>query len=88
MRIHFVIAVCVIVAGAMLHVSRIQWAALALVIALVIALELVNTAVEAAVDLLSPAEHPLAKVAKDCAAAAVLVAALGAIAVGLLVFVP
>ena len=48
-----------------------------------IAAELLNAAVEAVVDLVSPAEHPLAKRAKDVAAAGVLVAALGAVGVGL-----
>ncbi len=59
------------------------WALLALAIAGVIAAELLNAAVEAVVDLASPAEHPLARRAKDLAAAAVLVAALGAVGVGL-----
>lgn len=51
--------------------------------ALVLSLELVNSAIEAAIDLISPAPHPLAKIAKDAAAAAVLIAALLAVAVGL-----
>ena len=55
-------------------------------IAQVIALELVNTAIEALVDLISPARHPLAKIAKDTAAAAVLCAAVGAAIVGVIVF--
>lgn len=54
-----------------------------LAVAGVIAAELLNAAVEAVVDLVSPAEHPLAKRAKDIAAAGVLVAALGALGVGL-----
>lgn len=58
-------------------------APVALACALVLALELVNTALEAVVDLVSPERHPLAKVAKDAAAAAVLLASLGALLVGL-----
>ncbi|MEX2535785.1 MAG: diacylglycerol kinase [Trueperaceae bacterium] len=56
--------------------------------ALVLSLELVNSAIEAVVDLVSPTEHPLAGAAKDLAAAAVLVAALAALAVGLLTLGP
>ena len=53
-----------------------------------LSLELINTAVEAVVDLASPQLHPLAKVAKDAAAAAVLVAAAGALLVGLVTLAP
>jgi diacylglycerol kinase (ATP) len=63
-------------------------AAVVLASALVLVAELVNTAVETAVDLAGPSPHPLAAVAKDAAAAAVLVAALGAVAVGLATFGP
>jgi undecaprenol kinase len=86
MRVHVVVGFFVLLAAYRLHLGRPALLALVLVIALVIALELVNTALEAAVDLLSPAEHPLAKAAKDCSAAAVLVAALAAVAVGVLAF--
>jgi len=61
------------------------WAIVALAIGLVFAAELLNTALEAVVDLVCPEQHPLAKLAKDCAAAAVLVAALAAAAAGVLV---
>jgi diacylglycerol kinase (ATP) len=56
--------------------------------ALVLSLELVNTALEAAVDLVSPQVHPLAKIAKDTAAAAVLVGSVAALLVGLVVLGP
>lgn len=56
--------------------------------ALVLSLELLNTALEAAIDLLSPEHHRLAKVAKDAAAGAVLVACLGSVLVGLWLFIP
>ena len=65
-----------------------DWAILLLTIALVWVAEFVNTAVEALVDLLSPEIHPLAKAAKDIAAASVLIAALAALVVGLLVLGP
>ncbi len=83
MRIHAGIAAAVIVAGAVLRFPPLAWAALFLAIALVVAAELLNAAVEAVVDLVSPEDHPLAKRAKDVAAAGVLVAAAGAVAVAL-----
>ncbi len=79
------IAVAVLIVGAALRFSLASWAIVALAIALVLAAELANTAIEALVDLVSPGEHPLAKRAKDVAAAGVLVAALGASAAGALV---
>lgn len=87
-RIHLAAAAAAVAAGFFFHISRMEWVALALSIALVFALEAVNTALEYLTDLVSPAHHPLAGKAKDAAAAAVLVAALGAAAVGLLVFLP
>jgi diacylglycerol kinase (ATP) len=63
-------------------------AAVAIVVGLVLALELLNTALEAALDLLHPQQHPLVRVAKDCAAAAVLVASLMAVVVGMAELAP
>jgi diacylglycerol kinase len=65
-----------------LRLPAAAWAIVFLTIALVVGAELLNSAVESVVDLVSPGEHPLAKRAKDVAAAAVLVAAAGAVAVG------
>ena len=65
--------------GLLYHLEKGQWGLLVVFFCLIPALELVNTALEAVVDLASPDYHPLAKVAKDCAAGAVLVAALGAL---------
>ncbi|OLV18389.1 diacylglycerol kinase [Deinococcus marmoris] len=67
---------------------RAPLAPVALACALVLGLELVNTALEAVVDLASPELHPLAKVAKDAAAGAVLIASAGALVVGLVVLLP
>ena len=83
LRIHAIVAVAVVVAGFALRLPAAAWAIVFLTIALVIAAELLNAAVEAVVDLVSPEEHPLAKRAKDVAAAGVLVAATGAVAVGI-----
>lgn len=87
-QIHVAITCVVIIAGFALGVSGGEWLALVLAIALVLALEAMNTAVEAVVDLVSPEPHPLAKRAKDTAAGAVLLAAIGAAIVGVLIFVP
>ncbi|HEY3107852.1 MAG TPA: diacylglycerol kinase family protein [Chloroflexota bacterium] len=65
-----------------------EWAVVLATITLVLVLELLNTAVEAAVDLASPDHHPLARVAKDVTAGAVLVASIGAILVAVALFVP
>lgn len=83
LRIHAVIAVAVVAAGAVLRLPAAAWAIVFLTIALVVGAELLNAAVEAVVDLVSPEDHPLAKRAKDVAAAAVLVTASAAVAVGI-----
>lgn len=86
MRIHVAVALLVIVAGLTLHISRLDWLFVCVAIAIVIVSELFNTAVEAAVDLISPDIHPLAKAAKDTAAGAVLLAAVFAVIIGIFVF--
>jgi diacylglycerol kinase (ATP) len=84
--IHFAIAAAVLVAAAGFGASKLELAILLLAITFVVVAELVNTAVEAAVDVASTAFDPMAKLAKDIAAGAVLVSALNAVAVGYLVF--
>ena len=69
-------------------VSSGERVALVLSIAVVLSLELVNTAVERMMDMLKPRVHPYVRVIKDVMAAAVLVASLGALAIGLIVFLP
>ena len=88
LRLHAVATVVVIGLGFYSGLSRLEWALVALAVACVWAAELMNTAIEALTDLVSPAYHPLAGKAKDVAAGAVLLAALGALVVGVLVFVP
>ena len=88
LRFHAVATVVVIGLGFYSGLSRLEWALVALSVACVWAAELMNTALEALTDLVSPAYHPLAGKAKDVAAGAVLLAALGALVVGALVFVP
>ncbi len=86
MRIHFAIAVAVLVAAVALGVSRIELIALMLAIAFVLISEMINTAIEGAVDVSTTSFDPNAKLAKDIAAAAVLIATVNAVAVGYLVF--
>jgi diacylglycerol kinase len=87
-RIHSAITAAVVIAGLALGLAAEQWAILALAIGLVFQAELINTAIEAITDRASPELHPLAKAAKDCAAAGVLVTAATAVIVGLLVLGP
>jgi len=87
-QIHLLITLLVVAAGVFFRITIGEWLALVLAIALVLALEALNTAVEAVVDLAAPRFDPLAKRAKDAAAGAVLVGAIGAAIAGLLVFVP
>jgi diacylglycerol kinase (ATP) len=86
MRLHFLIAVTVLVAALYFDVSKIELIVLLLAIAFVLITEMINTAVEAAVDIASTSFDPMAKLAKDIAAGAVLIAAVNAVAVGYLVF--
>ncbi len=65
-----------------------EWAILILTIGLVISCELINTAIEAVVDLITEEYHPLAKVAKDTSASAVFIFAIVAVVVGLIIFLP
>lgn len=87
-KIHVGIALAIVVAGFRLNISRTDWAILLLTIGAVFAAETANTAIESVVDLVSPEHRDLARQAKDCAAGAVLVLAIAAVAVGLLVLGP
>ncbi len=80
-RIQAIIALAVLALLAWLQPRPLWWALLLAATGLVLALELVNTALEHVIDHLHPEQHPMMKVAKDCAAGAVLVAALTAVAV-------
>ena len=86
MRIHFAIAIGVLIAALAFDVTRLELIALLLAIAFVLIAEMVNTAIEATVDVASTSFDPMAKLAKDIGAGAVLIAAVNAIAVGYLVF--
>ncbi len=86
MRVHWIAAALVLAATLYLRLQRPYVIAIVITVALVLGFELVNTAIEAVVDLMTEFNHPLAKVAKDAAAGAVLVVAFAAVVVGYLTF--
>ena len=88
MRIHLVLAALAILAGILLRLAPLEWAALLICIVLVMVGEMLNTTIEAIVDLVSPQWHPLAKRAKDIGAGIVLFFALLSIIIGCLVYIP
>lgn len=88
MKIHCMFTAAVLAAGIVLRISRMEWCICLILFGLIMALELVNTAVEAVVDLVTEEKKPLAKLAKDTAAGAVLIAAIMAAATGLIIFIP
>ncbi len=88
LRIHVVVGTVVIGLGVVVLRSFLEWAVLLLTIGMVLISELINTAVEATVDLLSPEYASSAKIAKDVSAAAVFMAALVSIVVGSCLFMP
>lgn len=87
-RIHAVAAVAAITLAAILHISPAEWGVVCLCIGTVTAAEAMNSAVEALCDKVSPEFDPLIGKAKDFAAAAVLFTAIGALAAGLIIFLP
>lgn len=86
--IHAVASVAVVGLGFFVGLSRVEWCLVVLAMVAVWSAEAVNTAIEALCDVASPDLHPLVERAKDVAAGAVLLAAVGAVVVGLLVFGP
>jgi diacylglycerol kinase len=86
LRFHIFAACVVLIAGWWVKLTRWEWAVLLLTISGVIAAEVMNTAIEIVVDLVQPNFHPLAGMAKDVAAGAVLVTAIQAVAVGVVLF--
>ncbi|MEW6502765.1 MAG: diacylglycerol kinase family protein [Chloroflexota bacterium] len=87
-RIHLVATILVIISALLFRLDTLEWAILIIAIGLVWITEIINTALEALVDLVTPQYHPLAKVAKDTGAAAVLMASCVAMLLGLIVFLP
>ncbi len=88
MRVHLIIALLTLLAGALFRISALEFALIFMMIGAVFAAEMINTAVECCVDLISPGYHDLAKKAKDVAAGAVLISAIVAVLVGICIFLP
>jgi diacylglycerol kinase (ATP) len=86
LRIHFVAAVIVLVVALVVSVSKLELIALLLAISFVFITEMINSAIEQAIDVATTSFDPLAKLAKDIAAGAVLIATVNAVAIGYLVF--
>ena len=88
MRIHLCLGVLTLVAGALIGFEMLEMAILVLTASAVMTAELINTSIEAVVDLVTPSHNELARIAKNVAAGAVLVCATGSILVGLFLFIP
>lgn len=88
LKFHALTAILVIAAGNYFKISKTDWVELILLMGLVISLELTNTAIETVVDSLTQAAHPGAKLAKDIAAGAVLIASITAAVAGMIIFLP
>lgn len=88
LTLHTFLTIFVLASGFYFNISKMQWAILVIVMAIIIVTELLNTAIEAVVDLVTKEYHELAKVAKDCASAAAFVSSLVALGLYLYVFVP
>lgn len=87
-KIHCAAAILVTIFGIWLQISKTEWMICFILFGLILALELVNTVVEATVDLFTEERKPLAKKAKDAAAGAVLIVAIFAAVIGILIFIP
>ena len=86
--IHITLSLVVIITGIIFDISGTYWVLILFAMALIVVTELLNTAIEATVDLVTEDYHPLAKVAKDCASAAVFVVSLIAASIWCYVFIP
>ena len=86
--VHTLATILVIIAGFIFKISLSEWLVLALIIGLVIATELINTSIEATIDLVTKEIHPLAKIAKDCGSAAAFVSGVASAVICLVIFLP
>lgn len=88
LAIHFLVMLLVIVCGFVFKISVTEWLICILLFGFVITLELMNTAIETAIDICMPEINPKAKLAKDTSAGAVLVVAIVAVVIGIIIFGP
>ena len=86
--LHAICTIGIIILGFLLQISFIQWAIIVIALVIVLAVELLNTAIEATVDLVTKEIHPLAKVAKDCGSAAAFVSSIMVFIICCFIFVP
>ncbi len=86
MKIHIVIALLTITLGFLMHLTKTEWICILLTIGLVLVLEMINTAIEKALDLLVPTYNPAVKQVKDIAAGAVLISSILASIIGIIIF--
>jgi len=86
--IHITLSFLVIFAGIFFSISRLEWLVIVSAIIFGLIVELINTAIESAVDLISDRYHLNAKIAKDVAASAMLIYAIGAVIIASIIFVP
>lgn len=86
--VHFLATALVIIFGIIFKISTVEWLVILLIIGLVIATELINTSIEATIDLITDEINPIAKVAKDTAAAAVLIFGIVALIISFVIFIP
>ncbi len=88
MKVHFLLMILSIILGVALKLSPVEWAIFIITIGLVLISEFINTSLEQIVDIVSPEKQEKAKIAKDVAAAGVLISAVVAVLIGILLFVP
>lgn len=88
MFIHFLVTIFVILMGLIFDISGFEWLLVFIVIGMVLSAELINTAIEAVVDMVTLEYNELAKIAKDCSSAATFVLSIIAFVMGLIVFIP
>lgn len=87
-QVHLLVTVLIVIVGVIVRFSAIEWMIIFLVIGVVLVAETTNTAIEKLIDYLKPDIHPSAKVIKDMAAGAVLIAAIMAIIIGCMIIIP
>lgn len=87
-KIHIAVMILVIIAGMILKISKLEWSICIILFSIVIAGEMFNTAIETTIDMIMPEKNEKAKIAKDVAAGAVLILAIGAAIIGSIIFIP
>lgn len=86
--LHAMCTIIIVILGFALQISFIQWAIIVIALVIVLAVELLNTAIEATVDLVTKEIHPLAKIAKDCGSAAAFVSSIMVFIICCFIFIP